>query len=257
MQELIVYKSPYQKLRVGNPNGDGGYIVVDLPTIENGTGQTYDHFISGGISNDISFEKHFLSLHPYIKCDAYDGTIPSLPEDVKNIKFYKENLNESTNIDKMINDYNNIFMKIDIEGHEYSFINEIIKRKLFHKIKQLVIEIHTPGDIKLHPTYFKGLDHITHKTMFQLFHCMNRTHKLVHFHPNNNPLLHTYNGTIIPNVFECTFIRVDDPKLKFVYNDEAIPSPLDRPNVSRCPDVRLSGYPYNTLIETSWFSFYK
>ena len=54
MEQLIVYSSSFPKKRVGR-NNDGGYVITLLP-------ETYDLFISGGISNDISFENHLLQL---------------------------------------------------------------------------------------------------------------------------------------------------------------------------------------------------
>ena len=55
-----------------------------------------------------------------------------------------------------MNNFNDIFMKIDIEGHEFRLMPSIIENNLINKIKQLVIEIHSPAYIELHPNYFKG-----------------------------------------------------------------------------------------------------
>ena len=55
MEQLIIYDISRQKKRIGKPY-DGGYVVLELPG-------GYDAFISGGISNDISFEKEFLDLN--------------------------------------------------------------------------------------------------------------------------------------------------------------------------------------------------
>lgn len=56
-----------KKKRVGNPNGDGGYVIID------GLGD-YDLLLSAGIADDISFEDEFLK-DKNIKCFAFDGTI--------------------------------------------------------------------------------------------------------------------------------------------------------------------------------------
>jgi hypothetical protein len=53
IDSLRVYKSPFPKSRLGK-NGDGGYIINDIPHMK------YSCLISGGISNDISFEEDFL-----------------------------------------------------------------------------------------------------------------------------------------------------------------------------------------------------
>jgi len=53
MENLILYNTPFSKQRIGKHN-DGGYVIINLPG-------EYDLFISGGIANDISFEKALLS----------------------------------------------------------------------------------------------------------------------------------------------------------------------------------------------------
>ena len=52
-----------------------------------------------------------------------------------------------TNLLEYMEKYNDIFMKIDIEGHEFRVMPIIINNNYMNKIKQLVIEIHTPADI--------------------------------------------------------------------------------------------------------------
>ena len=148
MNSLILYQSPYDKVRIGKSN-DGGYVICNLP-------DNYDLFISGGISNDISFEIDFLKKYKditnnIIKCYAFDGTISTLPyHNAQNINFIKKNLgnietNDVTNLSSYINDtvnddkYNNIFMKIDIEGHEFRLLPYLIDNNYMNKIKQLVI----------------------------------------------------------------------------------------------------------------------
>ena len=59
MNTLILYNSPFQKKRVGKDN-DGGYVIVDLPG-------EYDILISGGISDDISFEQNLLKEYLRLK----------------------------------------------------------------------------------------------------------------------------------------------------------------------------------------------
>jgi len=240
MENLILYQTDFPKKRIGK-NYDGGYVIVELP------GQ-YDFFISGGISNDVSFEEDLLTKYPNLTCVAFDGTIASLPKTDKQIQFIKKNLgnintNDTTNLLEYIQNYNDIFMKIDIEGHEFRVMPVIIKENYISKIKQLVIEIHSPGDIHLHPNYFKGLSDIHNEHMFQLLNDINKTHTLVHLHANNGCNMQMIDGIQLPHVFELTFIRNDFVSEK-KRNTTSLPTNLDMPNIYYKPEYKLKGFPY-------------
>ena len=206
MDSLVLYKSPFQKQRIGRPN-DGGYVIVNLP-------ENYDLIISGGISNDISFEEHLLDLFPNLSCYAFDGTITSFPKTSRKIIFVNKNLgnvnnNNTTDLLEYMKNAKDIFMKIDIEGHEFRVLPCIIENNYITKIKQLVVEIHSPADIAMFPDYFGGLQDIKNEHMFGLINKLNTTHTLVHFHANNGCKMQTLDGINLPHVFELTFIRND------------------------------------------------
>lgn len=256
MDSLILYQSPYNKIRIGKDN-DGGYIVCELP-------DNYDLFISGGISNDISFEIDFLSKYKdkTLQCYAFDGTISNLPTPsttnidtsvlsnvLSNIIFVKKNLgnietDNITNLSSYILDkYNDIFMKIDIEGHEFRLLPYLIDNNYMNKIKQLVIEIHTPADIQMFPNYFAGLSDIKNDNMFKLLQNINKTHTLVHFHGNNGCNTQSIDNIKLPHVFECTYIRNDYIKNKFK-NTLPLPTTLDMKNILNKEDFYIDYYPF-------------
>lgn len=244
MEQLIVYSSPFPKKRIGR-NNDGGYVIALLP-------ETYDLFISGGISNDISFENHLLELYPELTCYAFDGTVSQLPSNSNSsrLHFIKKNLGNTNNehltdLNETMEPCNTIFMKIDIEGHEFRLMPTIIQRNAMHKIKQLVIEIHSPADIQLFPDYFKGLGDVKNEHMFALFTELNKTHTLVHFHANNGCNLQNIDGIALPHVFELTYIRNDFITEK-IKNRETLPTSLDIKNALSKPDYELKGFPYST-----------
>lgn len=238
MDQLQIYNTVWTKQRIGKPY-DGGYVICMLPG-------GYDAIISGGVSNDVSFEHEFLNMYP-VPCFAYDGTVSSLPVCDPRITFINKNLGmeesaDLTNLHSRIEPYSNLFMKMDIEGHEFRLLPTFSEAQM-NKIKQLTVEIHTPGDIQLHPTYFTGLSDITHERMFELFEQINRTHTLVHVHPNNGCSIHTVNDIPLPNVFECTFVR-NDYVFEKIPNRQSIPTELDMPNVQNKPIIHFVGYPF-------------
>jgi hypothetical protein len=238
MENLILYESPFPKRRVGKPN-DGGYAIVILPG-------EYDLFLSGGILNDISFEESFLSLYP-IECYAFDGTIDF--QSTEKIKFVKQNLGDSTNGTTNLHEYmfdkENVFMKIDIEGHEFRLFPSMIQNGDIHKVKQLVVEIHCPADIELAPHYYQGLSDIKNEHMFQMLHDLTLTHTLVHFHANNGPPMQKINDIDVPHVFELTWIRNDFIEKK-IRNTYSLPTKIDMKNIIDKPDFILKGFPYTT-----------
>lgn len=242
MESIVLYKSPYPKQRIGR-QCDGGYVTIELP-------EEYDVFLSGGIADDVSFEIDFLSKQPNLMCYAFDGTINSLPEYHNRIVFVKKNLSniandELDNLEEFMEEYKNIFMKIDIEGHEFTLMPSLIEKGYMSNIKQLVIEIHSAGDIQMHPNYYSGLSHVTNNLMFTMLENINKTHTLVHLHANNACKMQQVDGINLPHVFELTYIRNDyvDVKIK---NEEPLPTIYDIPNYKHIPEYQLSGFPYSS-----------
>ena len=241
MDSLIVYKSIHKKIRVGKPY-DGGYVICDLPG-------SYDCIIGCGIADDISFEQKLLEMYPSIPCYAFDGTIEKLPVADPRISFVRKNVgvletDATTNLHCYLEKHRDVFMKMDIEGHEFRVLPVLVDRYM-DRIKQLVLEVHTPGDIRLHPDYFKGLQDVNDPFMLALLGKIKETHTLVHVHGNNCCRTYSIDDIFMPNVFECTFVRNDCIPVR-IPSDEPIPSPIDMPNGASHPDIVLKGYPWQS-----------
>lgn len=236
---MIIFKTEHLKKRIGNEN-DGGYVILD--------GFDYDLLLSCGISNDTSFENNFLELNKSTQCYAFDGTINSLPKNSnKNINFIqknisKENSEKCSNMLDIIENNDNIFLKMDIETWEYDWI-KILEEKHLNKFKQIVIEFHFAFTYS--EEIFKKFSYPIE--VIEKIECIKKisnTHYLVHFHGNNCCGVCSYKGITIPNVFECTFVRKDLCN-NVSLNDKSIPDILlDKPNISNKPDITLRGYPY-------------
>jgi hypothetical protein len=233
MQHLVVYKTKQSKKRYGS-FGDGGYIIID--------DLSYNLFISCGVDNNVDFEMDFLNKND-IPCHAFDGTIKDIPTNNKNIIFHKinigpDNTENTTNMHELINNHNDIFLKMDIETFEYRWIDSLSEEHM-NKFKQIVIEFHFP--FTLYP--FNHLDiQLPILKKMSIFEKIAKTHKLVHLHANNCCGTTTYDNIVVPNVFECTYIR-NDCFIDNGLNNEIIPSNLDKPNLGGS-DIILDWYPF-------------
>lgn len=252
MEELQVYKSPYPKIRIGKQDDDGGYAVCQNVG-------SYDFFLSGGVADNITFEEDFLRKNTdVVHCFAFDGTVKEFPKTKERISFFKMNLAEketesTTNFHKLLEKFQNVFLKLDIEGHEFRVLPTWFG-KYMKNIKQMVIEIHTPMDFKLHPEYYTELQDVEYGKLYELLGGINQTHTLVHFHPNNgcgaHRVAHKVGEIVVPNVFECTYLRNDLVSTKEL-NTDPIPSAIDVRNHSYYNEMSLEGWPYKTESKLS------
>lgn len=253
METLTVYKSQYQKKRFGSIRY-GSYVLADLPN-------NYDYLITAGsICNDINFELDILDKNPNLHCIIFDVTTnysPDFPRlTLKKLNLSKHNSEISTNLINEIQPYNNILLKMDIEGHEYEIISNIIETGNIHKIKQLIIEIHTPSAINKEPHYFFNLSYVTNTFMFEMLKKLNQTHTLIHFHSNNACGYHINQNTILPDIFKCTYVRNDFNPEK-ILNNIPFPTLLDKPNVQDRPQYYIDYQPFCHLNYNKQEEFFK
>lgn len=233
LETLTVYKSPLPKIRLGK-NNDGGYVMVD--------GCNIDFLLSAGVSDDVSFEIDFLNKYKTINAVAFDGTVNRLPQQHSKLTFVQKNVGNivSSSIDNLhsyLNSYNNIFLKMDIEGCEYDWINTLSKEQM-NNISQVVMEFHLHLD-----KHWTGDYSIFCNNMIKKWY---DTHVLVHLHPNNCQPTRKLQGQDFPLVFEVCFLRKDYFKdFPLTLSTEPIPGELDQINVHCCPLITLKGYPYN------------
>lgn len=231
--KLLEVYSFDNKIRLG-ARCDGGYVFGELNDI-------YDCYISAGVSNEESFSRDFIKKYNMNRGNsfAFDGTIKDYPYNyTKNITFVKKNINsfmdsKNTNLFHLIDTFNNIFLKMDIEGGEYPWILSLTEQQL-DKFKQIVIEIHgiTNKGHCMGCSYQDKVDALSK---------LANTHYLIHAHGNNHrPAV---NG--IPDVIELTYVNkkyfTDIPPL----NTTPLPIPnLDFSNIPNKKDIPLKSYPF-------------
>jgi hypothetical protein len=217
------------KIRLGK-NYDGGYIIGDL--------NNYDCYISAGVANEESFSRDFINKYNMNKYNsfAFDGTINDYPYNYTNkISFTKKNINsfnddKNNNLHFLIQQFNNIFLKMDIEGCEYKWILSLNTMQL-NKFKQIVIEFHGITDDT----------HVHNSVKMVCLEKLSKTHYLIHAHGNN------YGRVLygIPDVIELTYVN----KKYFTTIPDLNTSPLpihnlDMPNNNNIPDFNLNFYPF-------------
>ena len=200
-KELLKQLTPYMvtrfqdKIRLGNAS-DGGYVIPKdiLPLIE----AVYTY----GVANDISFEED-LMRRISVPVRLYDHTIDALPALNKNFFFKKQGISKNrhgafdTFMNQMIENGDKdkqILLKIDIEGHEWDIIPEIIDAE-YKNIAAIILETH-------------GFDrYIYMRKYIHILKKINAKFTLVHIHGNNTCGVIKIFGKKIPILCELTLIN--------------------------------------------------
>ena len=239
--------------RIG-PKLDGGYIL-DKRIIH-----TTDKIITCGLNDDWEFEKHFLKIKPSCEVLAYDHTvnkefwIERFKKDILHfflfkkirlrkiisifkyydyINFFKnknkhyelkisnQNLkNKEITIDEVLNGHDNLILKVDIEGDEYSILKQILNNS--KKINTLLIEFH---DIQKNMNLIKEFIEQSSEL------------KLIHIHGNNYTCVNKLED---PKVIELTFTNIKKIKFEQKITDKKYPiEKLDYKNSHRKSDFIL------------------
>lgn len=223
-----------KKIRYG-ANSDGGYVLGELDG-------DYDCYISCGISNEESFSRDFINNYNMNEYNSFgfDGTVQNYPyQYTKKISFIQKNINSinddtNSNLDSLINKYNNIFLKMDIEGGEYPWLLATDEAQL-NKFKQIVIEFH-------------GITNngwgCKHADKVKCLQKLSQTHYIIHAHGNNC-------GSVlrkIPDVIELTYVNKNYFDSPPEFNTTPLPiANVDFPNNINSNDIDLNIYPFVSL----------
>jgi hypothetical protein len=228
--ELLEVYNFDKKYRCGI-NRDGGYILGELEG-------NYDCYISGGVSTEESFSRDFINKYNILKENsfAFDGSVDDYPyhytDKIQFIKKYINNINDdnNTNLSFLIEKYNNIFLKMDIEGGEYPWLLQIDENSL-NKFKQIVIEFHGITNDGWHFSYDDKV---------KCLEKLSKTHYIIHAHGNNHsPIINN-----IPDVIELTYINKNYFNSVPEFNTTPLPIlNLDFPNWGS-NDINLNFYPF-------------
>jgi hypothetical protein len=236
IRDALSLLTPYEvpsltKVRIGNKTGDGGYAMAD-------------HFRPGqkvysyGISTEISFD--LAMAERGLQIFMYDHTIQGLPSSHPNFHFFRQGLGTAdqpeqslymlkTHIDTNGHNDNDMILKMDIEGAEWSVLDQI-DPVILGRFEQITMEIH-------HLTQLKDANY---RAIFQrVFTKINSLFHIIHVHANNVAPVYIVEGNPITALMEITCLRKDigpvAPWRSF------IPTALDAPNTPN-PDIVLSRF---------------
>lgn len=224
-----------EKVRLG-ASTDGGYVIADNLG-------TYDLYISAGVSNEESFSRDFIQKYSMNELNsfAFDGTIPNYPYDyTTDISFIRKNISivndaHNTNLDNLLLRHRDAFLKMDIEGHEWTWLTHSPYLK---NIKQMVIEFHGPW---ADPWCWGWAKHgLSQEFINDCFEKLSETHVMVHVHGNNSA--EAING--LPNVIELTYVRRDEHVLNTNTHDFPVKG-LDCANDATKPDYVMKAQPFS------------
>lgn len=163
-------------------NQDGGYVIAVLDG-------SYDCYVSAGISDEESFSRDFIRRYSMKATDCYgfDGTIRSYPTQyTTDIAFIRKNINSfddanNTTLRDLLTSRRDVFVKMDIEGWEYAWLNAI-ESDVLRNIKQLVIEVH--GIVDVPGVVVEQIKNVTFETKNACLAKLADTHYIVHAHYN-------------------------------------------------------------------------
>lgn len=239
-KELIQLLSPMDLLdakyrRIGR-NYDGGYIMLD-----DFASRSFDAAYSFGISNDVSWDEDIARLG--IDVFMYDHTIKELPKLHPRFHFFKTGVtgNPSEEGLKTLRtliaenghqNSNNLILKMDIEGHEWSVIEET-PGVVLDQFAQIVIELHG-----LNPS--GPVESV--KQIASALKKLNQTHQSIHVHANGYCDISHLGEWTLPHILEVTYVRRSDYGDRFCPNTRTFPTMLDQPTFHWLPDIYLGKF---------------
>ena len=181
------------KKRLG-ADRDGGYVMPEL--VLNKCVALFTYGVGGDTSYEVDFEKQYQK-----PVYMFDHTIGQENWDKDNLHFINEGLGSGDKCKDFIDHYNqfniqgDVFLKIDTEGAEFDYFENVDIDKLSEKVVGMVIEVH-------------WLEQESNRTRFiNMMDKINKHFIVVHTHGNNWGGEFEYEHFIVPRVPEFSFIN--------------------------------------------------
>lgn len=215
-------------IRIGAEH-DGGYVMLDDFSDKN---VAYSIGIASETSWDLAMARKGFQVY------CFDHTIQSLPEEHENLHFIRLGLGGMTRMGEDLHtlgtmlDLNNhtrknkMILKIDIEGAEWDFLQEV-SSEMLNQFSQITMELHHLSDPDYYEKIISGLKKI------------NETHQAVWIHGNCIGGIWKYASVCMPELLEVTFANKEE--YTFLPTDYQCPTELDYPNIGKT-DICLDGW---------------
>jgi hypothetical protein len=212
-KKLMPYEVGFELIRIGE-NSDGGYLLPkDFDEIQ--------YCYSAGVGFVTQFERD-LEEKFNIKskmldiCDVPKNLLPKKSIFIKKkLSIFKSDQNISIN--EFIDTQDEIILKLDIEGDEYSNLIDLDEKKIPY-IRILILEIHDLRNLRS-PFFFKIFNEVVEKLSKHFYFC--------HLHPNNTSEVKKIGKYKIPDMLELTLIN--KKRVKFLPSKKLkLPHVLDR-----------------------------
>jgi hypothetical protein len=213
-----------EKIRVGNKQGDGGYVIID---------SNFDSkiILGYGVDKDLSFENEMTERFG-MKGFVFDHTINEVPNVSENVSYFPEGIGITdsaplftleSHVKRFVPDGESFILKMDVEGCEW----DVIRTADLSRVTQLIIELHEMQDAPL-----------------DVIEKLNESFYLAHIHGNNchnQPWSRIDRIRMIPRYLECTYIRKDlVPNATLDIGDFPIPQDVKcRPDVPELSNLNF------------------
>jgi len=211
-------------IRVG-PDKDGGYVLPDDLT-------DISALFSPGVSREIGFD-HAMADRG-VECFLADASIDVPPNLRPNMHFISKFVGTSDDrqlitmqswIDRSEVVGSELMLQMDIEGAEYDVLHTV-SPEILARFRLIILEIH-------------DLQRLAERAWLNRFSAviskLNSGHVLCHLHTNNAGGFFEFDGRIVPEVIELSYIRADRVRPTGV--TAKIPHPLDIPNTRKLIDI--------------------
>lgn len=213
-------------MRLGNPDGDGGYIVPD--DLDGLSGM-----ISPGVSDEVGFDLKMAERGlPVFLCDARIDCPPQKHSNFHFLKKYVDTYNSDLTI--TLDDFaaqagndGDLMLQMDIEGAEYRVIHAM-SDQLLRRFRIMVFEFHDVSSV---------FTRCGMREIAAAFAKLRQHHHIVHIHPNNAAAADRCGDLIVPPLLEITFYRKD--RDVFSPSASVYPLAIDRDNTKHEPAIPL------------------